>query len=283
MMLKKYNYSDTYYDGLLTGWNEVSYPIISKFVQSNIAKYQPETVLDLGCGNGIYFDLFNKKSNKIYGVDASEQSIILCKKKSYKEVELADATNLPFTNDFFDFVFTSEVLEHVDLYLNMIKEIYRVLKPNGVLILTTTCYSTAVFELFKMYKGSVFGFFKELCFYVCGFFSINKRNVFVRKWCFISLGGHYHGFMPNQLKKEIEKQGMKVIKKKTFYVIPPIPFFIPKNLTKSALSKQKKHSVIKRIIMLFISFLMFLVNLVLRIFRIWRNNVYIVAQKVDKV
>lgn len=279
MMQHNYNYSETYYEGLLTGWNKVSYPIISRFVKSSIEKYNPETILDLGCGNGIYFDIFKTHTKKIYGIDASDQSVILCKKKGYRLVKLADATDLPFPDGYFDFVFTSEVLEHVEHYLIMLKEINRILKPNGILLLTTTCYSTSIFELFRLHRGSISQFLKEVYFYAAGFGSMEKRNSFVRRWCFESLGGHYHGFRPNLLKKDINKIGMTILKKKLFYVIPPIQYYEPKRLYNSAISREKTHSIIKRIAMLLISLIMHIVNLVLKFFGIWANNVYILAQK----
>lgn len=279
MMEHDYNYSETYYESLFTGWNKVSYPIISKFVKSSMEKYKPETILDLGCGNGIYFDIFKIHTENIYGIDASEQSVIICQKKGYQLVELADATFLPFSDGCFDFVFTSEVLEHVEQYLLMLKEINRVLKPNGILLLTTTCYSTSIFQFIKLFKGSLMQFFKELCIYTAGFNSKEKRDTFVRKWCFELSGGHYHGFKPNLLKKDINNIGMKVLKKETFYVIPPIQYYNPKQIYESAISRKKTHSLIKRIVMLLVSLIIFIMNLVLKCFGVWANNVFILAQK----
>ena len=127
---------------------------------------------------------FLKIIQKIDGIDVSEQSVILCKKKGYRHVKLADATVLPFPDGYFDFVFTSEVLEHVEDYLTMLKEINRVLKPDGILLLTTTCYSTSIFQFLSLYRGNISKFVKEVSVYIAGFGSKEKRNTFVRKWCF---------------------------------------------------------------------------------------------------
>jgi hypothetical protein len=161
----------------------------------------------------------------------------------------------------------------------MLKEINRVLKPNGVLLLTTTCYSTSIFQFLNSYRGSISQFLKEVYIYIAGFRSKEKRNAFVRKWCFKSLGGHYHGFRPNILKKDINNIGMTILKKKTFYVFPPITTYNPKGLAKSAMSRKKSHSLIKRIAMLLMSFIIIIVNPVFKFFRILPNNVYILAQK----
>jgi len=47
----------------------------------------------------------------------------------------ADITNLPFDNDFFDLIICNHVLEHIQDDIMAIKEIYRVLKKNGVAIM----------------------------------------------------------------------------------------------------------------------------------------------------
>lgn len=48
-----------------------------------------------------------------------------------------DATNIPYQNDTYNLVICNHVLEHIPDYLTALKEIYRVLKPNGIAILQT--------------------------------------------------------------------------------------------------------------------------------------------------
>ena len=279
MTKDNFNYSRTYFEGLLNGWNKVSYPIISKFAESSLKKYQPNTILDLGCGSGIYFNLFKQYARDIDGIDVAEQSVVLCKEKGYRVVKLADAVALPFPDESFDCVFTSEVLEHVEDHVMMLKEINRVLKPNGILLLTTTCYSTSIFQLISNYRGGALNFIKELGTYLAGYTSAEKRNVFIRKWCFEVLGGHYHGFIPNVLKKDITKTGMSVLKKKTFYAVPATTPFTAKELFQSAMSKEKSHSAPKRTAMILASLTVGIAEPVFRFLGILSNNVYILAKK----
>jgi hypothetical protein len=72
---------------------------------------------------------------------------------------------------------------------------------------------------------------------------------------------------------------MKVLVKKSFYIVPPIPYNRPGRLVKSALSCKKQHSIIKRLGMLLLPLIMVILNPILKIFGIWANNFYIVAQK----
>jgi SAM-dependent methyltransferase len=194
-------------------------------------------------------------------------------------VKLADAVNISYPDNYFDFVFSSEVIEHVEDYLLMLKEINRILKPNGVLVLTTTCYSTSIFQFLNLYRGSISKFFKELSIYFTGFVSKRRRDFFVRKWCFQSLGGHYHGFRPRALKRDINSVGMTVLKKEPFYVYPPVIIYDPKSIYRLAVSGKTNYQIIKRIIMLFLSLIISISNPVFRFFGLLSNNILIVAKK----
>ena len=104
-----------------------------------------EKILDLGCGNGRDIIEIAKIGSFVYGIDFSEEMI----SEAYKEIEktfinnasiklsVSDISSLKFPNNYFDKIICSEVLEHVpDLDL-AIKEIKRVLKPDGILVITT--------------------------------------------------------------------------------------------------------------------------------------------------
>jgi SAM-dependent methyltransferase len=54
-----------------------------------------------------------------------------------EDIEKIDATNIPYDDNAFDLVICNHVLEHIPEYYKAIKEIFRVLKPNGIAILQT--------------------------------------------------------------------------------------------------------------------------------------------------
>lgn len=99
-----------------------------------------EKILDLGCGNGRYFEFFKGKNVDCFGVDSSEKLIEIAKNKYPKaRFQVADAFNLPFSNNFFDKVYSIAVLHHIpsnEFRLQFLKEIRKVLKSGGLLILT---------------------------------------------------------------------------------------------------------------------------------------------------
>lgn len=95
--------------------------------------------LDLGCGNGRFIGKIKDKFGKVYGYDVDRQKIKEGKKKfPHVEFSLGEIGKpLPYRNNFFDVVFLFHVLEHVDSEEKLIKEISRVLKKKGKLLLSS--------------------------------------------------------------------------------------------------------------------------------------------------
>jgi SAM-dependent methyltransferase len=90
-----------------------------------------ETLLDLGCGNRPFGDFYEKHVSYSVGIDMPSSFHTL-------SVQVfGDATSLPFKNAVFDIVLCSEVMEHVREPEAMLREIRRVLRPGGFLVLTT--------------------------------------------------------------------------------------------------------------------------------------------------
>lgn len=104
---------------------------LSKLLKNGVEKYlleQNATILDLGCGRKPYQPFFLGRSALYLGVDVahSESVDILC-----------DGEKLPFRDSCFSASLCLQVLEHIDNPMAVIDEIFRVLKPNGLLFLST--------------------------------------------------------------------------------------------------------------------------------------------------
>jgi len=88
--------------------------------------------LDIGTGRGTHLTRFMKHvKGDFYGIDLEKSKIPGAKIKSCN----LENQPLPFEDDFFDIIFSKSVIEHVKNTENFMREIYRVLKPAGVLIL----------------------------------------------------------------------------------------------------------------------------------------------------
>lgn len=100
-----------------------------------------KNVLDAACGSGYGSDLLAKKgANKVTGIDISKEVINFCS-KNYKRENLRyksmDVTDLIFKKSDFDAVVSFETLEHVKNYKKVLSEFNRVLKKDGLLIIST--------------------------------------------------------------------------------------------------------------------------------------------------
>jgi 2-polyprenyl-3-methyl-5-hydroxy-6-metoxy-1,4-benzoquinol methylase len=95
-------------------------------------------VLDLGCGFGETTTYFLKDGYDCVGVDAVEASVQKAGKLSGRPeaFEVMDATQLAFEDEAFDAVTFMDVLEHVGDPEPVLFEIARVLKKDGLLILS---------------------------------------------------------------------------------------------------------------------------------------------------
>ena len=133
-----------YSDGYYTGQAQVAYaPEDSqhkavarerlKFIEKMIA---PGRVLDIGCHSGTFLETAKARGWECYGVDVSEFVVKQAKEKGI-EVFCGEVVEAKFENDFFDLITMYEVIEHLFNPLETLKEIARVLKEKGLLIIQT--------------------------------------------------------------------------------------------------------------------------------------------------
>ena len=94
-------------------------------------------VLDVGCGDGLLSHKIKEKGNEVIGVDISSYAKELAEKRNV-QVLLHDLEIIPwpFTAKQFDVIIGSEILEHIFNLNDFLKECYRILKNNGLLLLT---------------------------------------------------------------------------------------------------------------------------------------------------
>jgi SAM-dependent methyltransferase len=105
--------------------------LIYKAVKSHKA------VLDIGCREGSNL-LYGRKADVCVGVDIDFKSVDYARQMSpHCATFLASGTCLPFASGTFDVVLCCDVIEHVEEYDKLVKEIGRVTQPKGVLVLST--------------------------------------------------------------------------------------------------------------------------------------------------
>lgn len=110
-----------------------------EFAQTFIQK--DDVVLDIACGVGYGSKFLSQQRNcVVYGCDISSETIQYAQENySFKKVifQTMNATPLSFSNNFFDCIICFETLEHLKNYTLALEEFSRVLKNNGMLIIST--------------------------------------------------------------------------------------------------------------------------------------------------
>lgn len=96
-------------------------------------------ILDIGCGSNPWFFNFNKDrliNTKIVGID-SESINFLSAPDNFNFIKVDIDKKLSFGNEQFDFITAIAFIEHLNNPEEIIREVYRILKPNGIFIITT--------------------------------------------------------------------------------------------------------------------------------------------------
>ncbi|MAG20329.1 hypothetical protein CL618_02755 [archaeon] len=108
---------------------------IQKSIFSKFLKSCPKgKLLDVACGTGRFFHLYGDR--EIYGVDISQDMLNNASKLNLaKKLVLSDAEKLPFEDNYFDVTICSQFIMHTPYYVDVIKEMLRVTKKGGHLIL----------------------------------------------------------------------------------------------------------------------------------------------------
>lgn len=147
------------------------------------------TVLDAGCGSGRHLRALAKMPGlKIVGVDRNQKDVEGALKALREmpdalscdySVMCADITRLPFPDDYFDCVICSEVLEHIPEHEAALRELVRILKPKGSLVVSVPRY-----------------FSERICWMISSDYSQDE-------------GGHIRIYRKKKLQKMLAGQGMR--------------------------------------------------------------------------
>lgn len=108
------------------------------------ALYNGGWLLDVGCGRGRYLGQLVDRGFTYVGLDSSKEMLKIAKNKACQRAESSvfliqgDAEHLPFVNSLFNSVICIDVLHHFtskDSRKNVVRELARVLKPDGEIVI----------------------------------------------------------------------------------------------------------------------------------------------------
>lgn len=99
-----------------------------------------KAVLDIACGEGYGSALLAEVASSVIGVDVSEEAVNHAKRrytKSNLEFRVGNCAAIPLNDSSVDLVVSFETLEHHDQHAEMFREIRRVLRSDGLLVIST--------------------------------------------------------------------------------------------------------------------------------------------------
>lgn len=110
------------------------YPgLLTRYLFDRYKMLKGQTVLDLGCGRGEFLKGFITCGLKGFGIDGSTAARALCPEAEIQQSDLEKEV-LPYQDNRFDIIFSKSLLEHFYYPEKLIKEIYRILAPGGLVI-----------------------------------------------------------------------------------------------------------------------------------------------------
>ena len=112
-------------------------------------------VADIGCGTGTQSQLWSELGHHAHGLDVNASLIDIAKRRATEagleiSFDVVSATELPYSDDSMDVVLLPELLEHVADWQRCLDEAIRVLKPGGLLYLSTTNWLCPVQQEFNL-------------------------------------------------------------------------------------------------------------------------------------
>jgi len=136
-----------------------------KKASHELKKFDDIRILDLGCGGGRE-EL--AKFGEVTGIDVSFKSLIKAK-RIYRKVIHANINAMPFEDEYFDIVFSTDVLGHIQLEKKdrVLSEVLRVTRKGGFSIHSFECDSESIFfkwaktnpDLYQKYFIKMYGHF----------------------------------------------------------------------------------------------------------------------------
>jgi len=141
-------YPEGYYNARFSSFERrYSEFIQSRTIRKIIRQKKGTTLLDIGCGSGEFLEKMKKAGWEVYGMDVSAEACNLAREKIQKNVFNDTLKDISFPDNFFDVITLWHVFEHISDPDGLLKEISRILKPDGMLIMEVPHIDNPVFKL----------------------------------------------------------------------------------------------------------------------------------------
>jgi SAM-dependent methyltransferase len=116
---------------------EILYTLLQQSYHNELSNI---VMIEIGCGCGGVLQFLHSKGINVEGGDTFLEGLQLCAKHTNVPLYQLDAQRTPFADDQYDVVGLFDVIEHIDDDQAALREMYRICKPGGRIILTVPAH-----------------------------------------------------------------------------------------------------------------------------------------------
>ena len=185
-------YPEDYYVDNRSGW--LSGDILRRAFENSVQwrhrqallRRSPGKILDVGCGSGNFLAALRSKGWEVYATEFSDAAVARARTRGIT-VHQGSVEDARFSDDFFDAITMWHVLEHVPAPREMLDELRRVLKRDGILVVEVPDSASTTFRL-------------------CG-----------DRWMGLDIPRHLQHFTPTTLVRILNDAGFTPVYRQTFH------------------------------------------------------------------
>lgn len=120
-------------------WSLGMRDIADALIQTHFEGREDLDILDAGCGTGITLGWLQRYSRHkpVEGIDVAPEALEFCRARGHQQVRVGSVLDLPYPDAAFDLVVSHDVIQHVDDDVAGMREMGRVLRPGGALLVRT--------------------------------------------------------------------------------------------------------------------------------------------------
>lgn len=105
-------------------------------------------ILDIGCGTGFYFEGLIG-NHELHGIELSQKAVAYTRKRFNALIHECDIDDAIFKEDYFDVINMTYVIEHLLDPVQIMKNIYKWLRPGGLLLVSSPNWSAIVSRIYR--------------------------------------------------------------------------------------------------------------------------------------
>ena len=132
-------YEDIYQAELTHWWFQARLQIVSSLIRRFSPGPAPRRIADIGCGMGASLERLARLGT-VVGADFSPTALAFARSRTREPLVAAALPDLPFADGQFDVVCALDVIEHIDDDAAAVRELSRICRPGGLLVLTVPAY-----------------------------------------------------------------------------------------------------------------------------------------------